>query len=109
VNRHLYSSADLFGSYFEASEAKIGLAYDLTGKIVLRPQYDIIRQRYDGSPFPTDNLLVEKTQYTTFRVDYAALRALDLAALFSHSVRSSNLTSLQYKNYSASIFARFKF
>jgi hypothetical protein len=109
VNRHLYSSADLFGSYFESSEAKIGLAYDLTGKIVLRPQYDIVRQRYDGSPFPTDNLLVEKTRYTTLRLDYAALRSLDLAALVSHSRRSSNLSSLQYKNYAASLFARFKF
>jgi hypothetical protein len=109
VNRHLYSSADLFGSYFEASEAKIGLAYDLTGKIILRPQYDIIRQRYNGSPFPTDNLLAEKTQFANLRLDYAALRSLDLAALLSHSRRTSNLSSLEYKNYSASIFARFKF
>ena len=109
INRHLYSSADLFGSYFEASEARIGLAYDLSGKLVLRPQYDIIRQRYNGSPFPTDNLLVEKTQFATLRLDYAALRSLDVAALLSLSRRTSNLSSLQYKNKSASVFARFKF
>jgi hypothetical protein len=107
--RQVYGAASTFSSYFVENSLTAGLAWDVTGKITVRPQYQIRQQKYGGAVTPVDNPLKETSRYTTLRVDWAAFRSVDVSGSLSKSGRTSNVSSFQYRDYSAAIFARVKF
>ncbi len=105
----LYASQTSFSSYYAEDIATLDLAYAATGKITVKPQYHYRRQSFKGSPFPVASPLTETTRYATLEVDWAALRSVDFAVSVARSSRNATTAGLQFVDYSASAFARFKF
>ena len=109
ASRTLNGSQTAFSSYYVEDYARASLDYAATGKIIVRPVFQIRRQVYRGSPFPVASTLTETTRDTTLQVEYSALRALDFAIALTRSSRNSNDPTLPFVDRSASVSARIKF
>ncbi|MEO8935371.1 MAG: outer membrane beta-barrel protein [Burkholderiaceae bacterium] len=109
ASRNLYASQTIFSSYYQENLGEIGVDWAATGKLTFRPKFGIRKQDFRGSPFPVVDALTETTRYGTLQLDYAALRAVDLAFSISRSSRTSNNSALQFTDNNASAFVRFKF
>lgn len=109
AGRTLNSSQTNFSSYYVEDYAKTSLDYAATGKIIVRPIFQIRRQEYRGSPFPVASTLKETTRDTSLQVEYAALRSVDLAVALTRSSRNASDPTLQFVDRSASVSARIKF
>lgn len=109
VGRTLFSSLTTFSSYVAEDSVTTGVDYQLTGKLTLRPDFSFRKQTYKSLPTASSPPLSQTSRYYTLRFDYAALRSTDIALSVTHSSRTSSFQGLQFKDNSASVFARFRF
>ena len=109
ASRSLNSSQTTFSSYYVEDTARASLDYAATGKIIVRPVFQIRRQVYRGSPFPVATPLKETTRDSSLQVEYAALRWLDFSLALTRSTRNANDPTVPFTNRSAAVYARVKF
>jgi len=109
ASRTLNSSQTNFSSYYVEDIGRAYLDYAATGKIIVRPIFQVRRQGYRGSPFQGVSTLNLTTRDTSLQVEYAALRSVDFALDLTRSSRNSNDPTQQFINRSASVSARVKF
>ena len=109
VSRSLSSSQSNFSSYFSDETVSLAPVWYATGKLTVKPSFSVTRRVFRGSPFPVADELKETFRSTALRVDYAALRNIDLAAAFIRSTRASNDPSFQYLDNGAFFSVNLKF
>lgn len=109
AQRVLTSSQSTIGSYSADDSFTIAPSYAPTGKITIRPSWSIIRRVFKGAPTAGVLEFRETTRSASLRVDYAALRWLELSAGVSRASRVANYPNFQYVNNQAFILGRLKF